>query len=57
MQITGVLKVYLLINFFFKKTIKIVIKENQKFVDKNMIDYFKGKKIVAFALPICHQLV
>ena len=30
---------------------KIVIKENQKFIDKNIIDYFKGKKIVAFALP------
>ena len=30
---------------------KIVIRESQKFVEKNIVDYFKGKKIVAFALP------
>ena len=29
----------------------IVIRENQKFLEKNINDYFKGKKIVAFALP------
>ena len=29
----------------------IVIRENQKFLEKNIIDYFQGKKIEDFALP------
>jgi len=30
---------------------KIVVREDKKFVEKNIADYFKGKKVVAFALP------
>ena len=29
----------------------IVVRENSKFETKNIADYFKGKKVVAFALP------
>jgi len=30
---------------------KIVIRKDSKFIEKDICDYFKGKKIVAFALP------
>jgi peroxiredoxin len=30
---------------------KVVVREDKKFVEKNIADYFKGKKVVAFALP------
>ena len=30
---------------------KIVIRKDSKFIEKDIYDYFKGKKIVAFALP------
>jgi len=30
---------------------KVVIREDQKFVEKDIAEFFKGKKVVAFALP------
>ena len=30
---------------------KVVIREDQKFVEKDITEFFKGKKVVAFALP------
>ncbi len=30
---------------------KIVIREDKKFIEKDIYDYFSGKKIIAFALP------
>ena len=30
---------------------KVVIREDGKFLEKDITEYFKGKKVVAFALP------